>query len=238
MLPYVKKIVLILVILILELVLVATFSLQVFINIFKRGGTGFTLNNIASIYYYSDKHHTLNNKEKDLLTQALKNMNIFQMEDITIEEICNLDISYELKDGKSSGYITLYIDYNNKEALNKLITNLNLEGTETKDFAFYTHDSIILSYNPNKKNATLSLYIELPLSYNILDISNKDTSSSLTDYFLSINETNRIKLQEETKNDIIYHFLIFLILNIILFIFILLIKYIMKSKHYKALHKK
>jgi hypothetical protein len=50
-------------------VLVATFSLQVFINRFKRGGTGFTLNNIAS-RYYSDKHHTLNNKEKDLLTQA------------------------------------------------------------------------------------------------------------------------------------------------------------------------
>lgn len=225
-------------ILIFEIIFASVLLLNLLVNIFNRGGTGFIENNIASIDTYNEDNYNFTNQERQFLVKyCLNNVNIFDIEGITVRETGAVHISCDYKDNKNMGHIFLYIKYENIDDLITLKNMLNLKNRieNSDNLSFYSdlYSGITLdSFNKEKRVAYLTITANwLPINYDIKKVPCGERVSNLEDYFIRINEDNRLKKENETKKDISSLIKIFSIINSILFLLVFL--YFIYNSKYK-----
>lgn len=173
-----------------------------------------------------------------------RNVNIFEMQGIKVNENGKICISLDDKDFKHKGLVMLNMEYDEKEDIIELKNMLKLKdssynSSEKKYLRFYSEvGSITLdSYDLDKKIAYLTINERLPSTYNVNTIENTGNRYSLYDYLLKINLENSIKMQKEVDSEISNSIKTFCMTNIIIFILIMLFMYTVK-KAKQSINKK
>lgn len=184
--------------------------------------------------YIQEMHtnkHKLTENEMVVIIDRLQDMNIFEMDTISFEDV-RINIIANKRHNRGSGSIELIGNYTSIDTLKEMINLIGLKESDRGDGRIYTSDTdYIGNYRITlKKNNQFSLVINADL----VDSNNIASESDLLKMFLNLNEANMKNIQKEMNKSGIVIAIILVATNGIVY---LVFKHIIKIKKKKEKNK-
>lgn len=144
----------------------------------------------ASLYQYNKKNYCFSESEKNIISDRLKELNVFNNEIFEVSECGQLNISFAKNDYDSLGKLFLYSDsafINLKKWFESEYHKDNIKISDTIISVLDEEGSILFLKDDDLDTFRIMYITELPYIYKISEI---DTYSPLVKYFLELNQKN------------------------------------------------
>lgn len=144
----------------------------------------------ASLYKYYKKDYCFSENEKQMISNRIKMLDVFDNEIFNVSECGDLRISFDVKDYDAFGYIYLYSSTSFKDFKNWFLSSNHNYNANVYDtwISIIDDDGSIRFYENEDQSTFRIIYITtLPYVYKINEIS---SYSPFVTYFLEINQKN------------------------------------------------
>lgn len=177
------------------LIFLTIYLLQIFIsninlNIKLYNENHSTQKGESSLYQYYEKNYCFSENEKQMISDRIEIIDVFDNEIFQVSECGDLRISFDVKDYDSYGYIYLYSNSSFQDLKEWLSSrNYNIEIDFYDTWISIKDDKGEILFYENKDYLTFRIiYItKLPYKYKNNEI---DSFPSFVKYFLEINQKN------------------------------------------------
>lgn len=135
-------------------------------------------NKMKNINSYINRNYELTDSEKEILTERIKNKNFFDKYKDNIEQYVDVRINIDSRDGLAWGSLTLTMDKNIEEEIEKILQQTNKTiSTDSRVYGIVDdYGSICIEPDFSKKNSEkikLIFFVKLPYRYKSINDYNK-----------------------------------------------------------------